>query len=49
MVHIKTTRKQRESIAKLWGRLDEETRPTYLNFRKTVQGTFKMDGAVVVP
>jgi hypothetical protein len=44
---VQTTRKQREAIARLWHRLDE--RPCYRVFRRQVQGTFAMDGAVVVP
>ena len=43
---VRTTRKQREAIARLWSRIDE--RPPYRHFRRTASGTFGMDGAVVV-
>lgn len=43
---VKTTRQQRMAIARLWSRL--EVRPTYRQFRMTVQPTFGCDGAVVV-
>ena len=44
---VRTTRKQREAIARLWARTEE--RPPYRRFRRAVSGTFGMDGAVVVP
>ena len=44
---VRTTRKQREAIARLWMRIDD--RPPYRHFRRGVTGTFGMDGAVVVP
>lgn len=44
---VRTTRKQREAIARLWARV--EGRPPYRLFRRSVSGTFGMDGAIVVP
>ena len=46
---VKTTRKQREAILKVWKRFDPiHNRITYRDFRRTIQPTFGMDSAVVV-
>jgi hypothetical protein len=45
---VKTTRLQREAIARLWSMMNDN-RYCYRDLRRQVQGTFAMDGAIVVP
>ena len=44
---MRTTRKQREAIFRLWAR--QGLRQTYLQFRRGVMGTIGCDNAIVVP
>lgn len=43
------TRAQRGAVKRAYARLNETERPTYREFRQSVQPTFGLDGAVVVP
>ena len=49
---VKTTKEQRKAIHRVWTRDATRNRmpanATYRDFRRTVQPTFGMDGAVVV-
>ena len=51
----KTTREQREALRRVYLRIEPRVantivyKPTYRQFRKTVQPTFGCDGAVTVP
>lgn len=44
---IKTTRQQRQALYRVWQRGGAHS--SYRAFRRTVQPTFGMDGAIVVP
>lgn len=52
---VRTTRKQREMLKQRWQLMveweeaDRNPRPPYREFRKCVQATYGMDGAIVVP
>ena len=43
----KTTRAQRQSLYRVWGRGGMGL--TYRQFRATIQPTFGMDGAIILP
>ena len=43
----KTTKAQRQALYRVWGRGDMGL--TYRQFRATIQSTFGMDGAVILP
>lgn len=43
------TKAQRNAVWRKWMMMDEDTRPSYREFRKAVQPTFGMDGAIVLP
>lgn len=43
----KTTKAQRQALYRVWGRDDMGL--TYRQFRATIQPTFGMDGAVILP
>jgi hypothetical protein len=46
---VKLTKAQRESVKRLWRRLDESGRPPFREFRRTVAPMFGGDGAVFLP
>lgn len=52
---VTTTRAQREALRRIYLRIEPKVantivyKPTYRQFRKTVQPTFGCDGAVTVP
>lgn len=46
---VRTTKAQRKSLKRIYDRYDPvHNRLTYKQFRKGLQGTFYMDGAVVI-